>query len=632
MLLSFLLRDSKQFGGVRAGVSGRRVAGLGLVLGLLALCAPPLTHGQTLPSLPTQIATRTQPADITISSRPTGFRSDHRTVVGDFDGDGVADLLVTSDTASTIRNQAGEAYVIYGSRTTLLPSRSIIVDKPKNGADLTIVGQYELAVLGINAAVGDLNGDGIDDIILSGEIMRYGPYSIPIGAMYVIFGSANRRVGKIDLAETAADVTISTEAPGQPLMPALAVGDINGDGFNDLLFSHWRAGPPPLVHVMLGPLSSNTVINLSQTSTDITFIGGGENDGFGRTISCADVDGDGTADILIGRTGAGRDGNLDAGELDIFFGSSNLKPGVEISLHRDGVGALVKGAAGGVDYGFGTNLGIVLTTGDINNDGIQDILLGVPSFVGDGSARFAGDVYVIFGSPSLRGKVIDMLLNQQDVTIRGADVNTLPQGFGDGLGMSIATGDFNGDGVTDMLIGAPFADGLNNQEPDSGEAYVILGSSQMQSGTTIEIAKYGQDITLLGKASDANLGIVVARGDLNADGVSDLIVQASNSASASGQDSVVVYVYFGGPIRPPQINKAKFKEGKSQLLISGTDFTGDVRIEINGVIINREVTFLAEEGQLILKGTRQELNLVAEANQVVVIRKGTRSNLAKVKG
>lgn len=632
MLLSFLSRDLHQFGGVRAGVSARRLAAIGLVLSLLAFFdTPPLSRAQALHSLPTQIETGTQPADISISDRPDGFPSFHRTVVGDFDGDGVDDLLVTNDTASTNRNHAGEAYVIYGRRSTSPLSRSVILDKPKNGADLTIVGQYELAGLGINAAAGDLNGDGIDDIVLSGFIMRYGPYSIPIGAIYVIFGSANRRVGRIDLAETPPDVSISTEAPGQHLWPAVAVGDINGDGFNDLLFTHERAGPP-LVHVMLGPLRSNTVINLSQASTDITFIGGAELDGFGRTISCADVDGDGTADILIGRTGAGRDGNLDAGELDIFFGSSNLKPGVEISLHRDGVGALVKGAAGGVDYGFGTNLGTVLAAGDVNNDGIQDILLGVPSFVGDGSARFAGEVYVIFGSPALRGKVIDTLLNQQDVTIRGADVNTVSGGFGDALGMSIATGDFNGDGVTDILIGAPFADGLNNKEPDSGEAYMILGSSQIQSGTTIEIAKYGQDITLLGKASGANLGLVVASGDLNADGVSDLIVQASNSASASGQDSADVYVYFGGPIRPPQINKAKFKEGKSQLLISGTDFSGDVQVEINGVIISREVTFLSEDQQLVLKGTRDELNLVSNPNQVVVIRKGTRSSVARVKG
>jgi FG-GAP repeat len=203
----------------------------------------------------------------------------------------------------------------------------------------------------------------------------------------------------------------------------------------------------------------------------------GEFDGFGVTIACADVNGDGTDDILIGRPGAGRDGELDAGELDIFFGSPDFRPGVEVSVKREGVQALVEGAAGGVDYGFGTRLGAVLATGDVNNDGIQDILLGVPRFVGDGTPKFAGDVYVVFGSHSLRGRVIDTRQAEHDLTIRGADVNTKPFEPGNALGVSIATGDFNGDGIADILVGAPFADGINNEKADSGEAYVILGSS-----------------------------------------------------------------------------------------------------------------------------------------------------------
>jgi FG-GAP repeat len=141
-------------------------------------------------------------------------------------------------------------------------------------------------------------------------------------------------------------------------------------------------------------------------------------------------------------------------------------------------------------------------------------------------------------------------------------------------------------------------------------------------------------VTIFGQRSEANLGSVVASGDLNGDGISDLILQASNadSPSTANQDSVDIFVYFAGPIRPPEITKAKFKESKSQLQIFGTDFTGDTRVEINGVIINRPVTFLPVEGRLILSGTRQELNLGSDNNQVVVIRRGTRSGAARVRG
>jgi hypothetical protein len=548
------------------------------------------------------------------------------------DGDGIDDLLITNDTASSNRRHAGEAYIIYGKRDAAAPRTVNLDQKPGKGADLTIVGRYEEGRLGLTSAAGDLNNDGIDDIILSGFIMLNGPFSIPIGAMFVVFGSADRRLGKIDLAETPADVAVSAGV-GEHLWPAVAVGDINGDGALDLLFSHVVFGPP-LVHVMLGPLRSNTVLDLTRNNTDVEFIGMAEFDGFGDTIACADVNGDGIDDILIGRPGAGRDGELDAGELDIFFGSPDFRPGVEVSLRRDGVQALVEGAAGGVDYGFGTRLGAVLATGDVNNDGIQDILLGVPRFVGDGTPKFAGAVYVVFGSHSLRGRVLDTRENQQDLTIRGADVNTKPFVPGDALGTSIATGDFNGDGIADILVGAPFADGINNEKSDSGEAYVILGSSQLTNGTTIEIAQDLQDVTILGQRNETNLGSVVGSGDLNGDGISDLIVQASNadSPSTANQDSVDIYIFFGGAIRPPEIRKAKFKEGKSQLQILGTDFTGDTQVEINGVIINRQVILSPLEGRLILSGTRQELNLGSGNNQVVVIRRRTRSAAARVRG
>jgi FG-GAP repeat len=617
---------------VRKALVGKKLAARlitgALISSLFALSmGPRVTRAQTSHSLPTQIAVVDEPAALTLSDSPDGRYSIHRVVRGDFDGDGIDDLLVTNYSASWTRAVSGELYVIYGGRSIASAGR-LKLSSGKRGADFTIVGPQVLAGLGLSAGAGDLNSDGIDDIIVSAAVVG----GRQTGAIFVFFGNANRLSGTIDLAETPADVTI-VSGPGEPLGESVAVGDINGDGVNDLLFSHVVDGPT-LVHVMLGPLNPNTVVDLTRTKTDITFIGTGAFDGFGATISCADVDGDGTSDMLIGRIGAGRDGDLDAGELDIFFGSSDFKPGVEISLKRDGVQALVRGAYGGVDYGFGTRLGAVAATADVNNDGIQDILLGVPRFVGDGTVIFAGSVYVVFGSPTLRGRIIDTRQNQQDLTIRGADANTKPFEPGDALGTAIATGDFNGDSIADILIGAPLADGFNNEKTDSGEAYVILGSSQFSSGTTIEIAQGLQDVTILGQRSKANLGSVVASGDLNGDGISDLIIQASNadSPSTGNQDSVDIYVYFGGPIRPPEITKAKFKEGKSQLQIQGMDFTPDTRVEINGVIVNREVVFFPDEGRLILTGTRQELNLGSANNQIVVIRRGTRSAAARVRG
>lgn len=238
--------------------------------------------------------------------------------------------------------------------------------------------------------------------------------------------------------------------------------------------------------------------------------------------------------------------------------------------------------------------------------------------------------YIVFGSRTLASRFVDVSIAQQDLTILGAgaaEPNSTE--LGDRLGASLITQDIDRDGVMDLLIGAPGAPGGK----DFGKAYVVLGSAELLTGSVIKTAESDQDIVIRGAEKRDHLGTVVASGDLNGDRFSDLILEASGVRnSANQQTSGAIYVYFGANVRPPEITKAKFKEGKSLLQIIGTDLTGSVRIEINGLIINRDVTFFADEGRLVLEGTRQQLNLRSDPNQVVVIRKGTRSNVARVKG
>jgi hypothetical protein len=92
-----------------------------------------------------------------------------------------------------------------------------------------------------------------------------------------------------------------------------------------------------------------------------------------------------------------------------------------------------------------------------------------------------------------------------------------------------------------------------------------------------------------------------------------------------------IYVYFGAPLRPPQITQAKYRSGAEELTVTGTDFTGAAHVEINGVSIDREVTFRPDQNQLVLHGSRAQLNLQDSKNQITVIRKGARSNTNKVK-
>jgi hypothetical protein len=594
--------------------------------------------------LPTRFAIGDRVPDFTVfEDLDLNSATFHHTVTGDFNGDGISDLLITNSLGLGSAARVGKASVILGASSLGLRKD---INLATEQTDLTILGPVQFSQLGISATAGDLNGDGIDDIVLSATSVR-APGGRQTGAVYVIFGSRVFSSRVIDLANSGADVTVFGAAFSERLDPGLAVADINADGAKDLIFrqspevvfpnlgplaTHFvkdstvmqAADEAEKVSILMGPFRTNSTFDLATTQPDVVVSRGGAVGLFGYAIAAGDVNGDGASDLVIGTPNLGPGGY--AGIVDVISGSPELRKGVTISLSQTPPVATILGAAG-------DGLGRVLAIGDINSDGIEDIIIGAPdaSRFGNGlGSTSAGVTYVVFGSRTLATRFVDASLAQQDLTIFGTGA-TEPNSteLGDRLGASLIAQDIDRDGVMDLLIGAPGAQGGK----DFGQAYIVLGSEELLSGGVINTAESEQDITIRGAEKRDYLGTLVASGDLNGDGFSDLILEASGVRnSANQQASGAIYVYFGANVRPPEITKAKFKEGKSLLQIIGTDLTGSVRIEINGVIINREVTFFADEGRLVLEGTRQQLNLRSDLNQVVVIRKGTRSNVARVKG
>jgi hypothetical protein len=240
-------------------------------------------------------------------------------------------------------------------------------------------------------------------------------------------------------------------------------------------------------------------------------------------VTSGDFNADGSPDIALAAAFADGPENAraDGGEIYLFAGP--FKPGeTRDAAAGDHVIAI---------YGArpGDQTGRALTSADFDGDGIQDLVIGSPSADGpSGDRADAGRVDVVFGSPDLWGTndSIDLALTG-DFTVHGATA-------GDLAGFALAAGNLNGDRAEDIVIGAFYAGGPGDSRPLAGEAYVVYGGSL--PGSVADLAITSPDITVYGAAADDRLAEGVAAGDVNGDGLDDIIVPAPFASNLAGID------------------------------------------------------------------------------------------------
>ncbi|MEI6829176.1 MAG: hypothetical protein WCK64_04895, partial [Synechococcaceae cyanobacterium ELA445] len=383
---------------------------------------------------------------------------------GDVNGDGLADLIVGARlSAPAAGTKAGRSYVVFGKASTTAIDLSAIA---AGSGGFVINGQSAQDYSGGSvSAAGDVNGDGLADLIVGGLVSTF-PGS---GAdrSYVVFGKISTTA--INLSAVAAGsggFVINVQSAGdQSGCSVSAAGDVNGDGLADLIVGAWRSDPAAgpnagRSYVVFGK-ASTTAINLSAVaagSGGFVINGQARYDYSGLSVSAAgDVNGDGLADLIVGAFKSSPIAGYSAGRSYVVFGKASTTA-IDLSAVAAGSGGFVINGQSVLDWSGWS----VSAAGDVNGDGLADLIVGATGYS-------AGRSYVVFGKASTTA--ID--LSAVAAGSGGFVING--QSAGDKSGISVsAAGDVNGDGLADLIVGA-------HRHPSAGRyagrSYVIFGST-----------------------------------------------------------------------------------------------------------------------------------------------------------
>ncbi|MBI3952003.1 MAG: FG-GAP repeat protein [Acidobacteria bacterium] len=456
------------------------------------------------------------PTPIAPATPEAGARFGDELVTGDVNGDGLPDVIVGIPHADGGgRRDVGQVAIYFGGSNF----------GARVGATLQAPDPVDDAHFGAVLATGDVNGDGIDDILVGAPGATAGD-QVDAGLVYIFHGDRT--------FDTSSDRTLQAPTPQADARfgVSIAVGDFNGGGADIVVGANLTditTGQAPMqttvrdagqAYVFFGPGFDANTATLQATTPEA----GAR---FGTAVAAANLNNDGFKDVVVAgdRTDVmAMTPQPNAGEAVVFFGAmpaqgsmTQLDTTLDLTLR-------------GVTIQAGAGFGRMIVAGDVNGDGIEDVVISAPLFDTSATLRDVGEAYVFQGAANITGTPA------ANATIRG------PLASFSYFGASLALGDVDGDGINDITAGAPGSEIAG--QASAGRVFILLSGVQFTGVLSTSVALQAP-IPQNGTAeANAEFGRAVAAADLDQDGLADVIVGAPGATVNNLSEAGRGYVFF----------------------------------------------------------------------------------------